>query len=338
MLVEVPDQPFVLDALRMVRSELLLARGEIDEAVAVLGPLAAELDGRHGRIFRRIVRVALARARVSSGDPAGAAEALAPVVALWDREEEGPFALSALLPMAGVEVASALGDAEEAARWCAELAAPRLRAARRLRARARVPRRGRRPEPCELLERAACAVEDAGRRWEGAWMRLAGRAGGPARGRRRWRGRSCGGGARPLPRARLRRLVPRVRGDPAHARPARPRPAHPSRPRRSDDPRDRGAAPHRRRMLEPGDRRPAGDLRGHRGAPRLERLPQARRALAARCGPHRVRARAARRRARADGAGARVEGGESYFGPGDIRVERRPGRDHRPSRPTRSCA
>ena len=173
ILVEVPDQPFVLDALRMVRSELLLARGEIDEAAAVLGPLAAELDGRHGRIFRRIVRVALARARVSSGDPAGAAEALAPVVALWDREEEGPFALSALLPMAGVEVASALCDADGAARWCAELAAlgsgPRADYARAL-----VSLSGGAAESCELLERAACAVEDAGRRWEGAWMRLAG--------------------------------------------------------------------------------------------------------------------------------------------------------------------
>jgi hypothetical protein len=44
--------------------------GDLDEAVGVLTPLATELDGRHGRI-------------------------------------KGPFMLSALLPMAGVEVASA---------------------------------------------------------------------------------------------------------------------------------------------------------------------------------------------------------------------------------------
>jgi DNA-binding CsgD family transcriptional regulator len=173
ILDEVPDQPFVLDALRMVRSELMLARGELDEAVAVLAPLATELDPRHGRIFRRIVRVALARGLLSTGDLAGAVAALEPVIELWDRDEEGPFALSALLPMAGVEVASALGDLDEAARWSAELAALGSGArADYARALAELVRGA--PGPCPLLEEGARAVEAEGRRWEGAWMRLAG--------------------------------------------------------------------------------------------------------------------------------------------------------------------
>lgn len=172
-LVELPDQPFVRDALSIVRSELVLGRGDLAEALALLPPLAAEFDRRHGRIFRRTIRVALARALVAEGGPVTAAAALAPMISLWDRDEEGPFMLSALLPMAGVEVATALGDAEGADRWSGELASlgsgPRADYARALAGLTRLA-----PGLCPVVEEAARAVDADGRRWEGAWMRLSG--------------------------------------------------------------------------------------------------------------------------------------------------------------------
>jgi DNA-binding CsgD family transcriptional regulator/tetratricopeptide (TPR) repeat protein len=173
VLVEVPDQPFVRDTLRMVRSELALGRGDLDDVVTSLTPLAREIDTRHGRIFRRTVRVALARASMARDEPAEATAVLAPVLELWDRDEEGPFLLSALLPMASAEAASANGDATGAARWSDELASlrcgPRADYARALAALARGA-----PGQAPVVEAAARRIDSDGRRWEGAWMRYAG--------------------------------------------------------------------------------------------------------------------------------------------------------------------
>lgn len=60
---------------------------------------------------------------MAKGDLAATRASLAPLVARWEPDEEGPFMLSTLLPMAAVEVASALGDTDGAAHWSAELAA-----------------------------------------------------------------------------------------------------------------------------------------------------------------------------------------------------------------------
>ncbi|HMN99908.1 MAG TPA: AAA family ATPase [Miltoncostaeaceae bacterium] len=173
LLVGEHDHPFVRDAVRMVRAELALVAGQIDEAVANLAPLAAELDARHGRIFRRTVRVALARAHLTREEPQAAADALAPVLAAWNSAEEGPYALSALLPMACAEVASALGDGDGAAGWGSELASlgggPRARYAGALAGLARGA-----VGCCGIVEEACQGVEKDGRRWEGAWMRFAG--------------------------------------------------------------------------------------------------------------------------------------------------------------------
>ncbi len=109
---------------------------------------------------------------MADGDVGGARTALAPLVEGWDPGEEGPFALSALLPMAAAEVASAGGDTAGADRWSAALTAlgsgPRAEYARALADLAH-GHAGRR-----AVERAAGAVERDGRRWEGAWMRIAG--------------------------------------------------------------------------------------------------------------------------------------------------------------------
>ncbi len=74
--------------------------------------------------------------------------------------------------MAAAELASARGDADEAGRWGAELAAlgsgPRAGYARALAGLAGGGAGG------AEIEDAARAVERDGRRWEGAWMRFAG--------------------------------------------------------------------------------------------------------------------------------------------------------------------
>ncbi len=172
-LAEMPDQPFLRLALSLVRGEIALGRGRPESAVHLLEPLLPELAERQGRIHRRMVRTGLARALLAQDDPGGARAALAPLVDRWERAEEGPFALSALLPMAAVEVADALGDADEAARWSAELAAlgagPRADYARGL-----AELTARRPRGGPAIEDAARAVEGDRRLWEGAWMRIAG--------------------------------------------------------------------------------------------------------------------------------------------------------------------
>ena len=104
----------------------------------------------------------------------GARAALAPLVDRWERDEEGPFALSALLPMAAVEVGDALGDADEAARWSTELAAlgagPRADYARAL-----AELTGSPAPRCGPPSRMPPAPwRSDGRRWEGAWMRITG--------------------------------------------------------------------------------------------------------------------------------------------------------------------
>jgi ATP/maltotriose-dependent transcriptional regulator MalT len=172
-LAERPDQPFLRMALAIVRAEGALGRGELARVVETLEPLLPEVDERQGRIHMRMVRVALARALLAGGDAAAADAALAPLVDRWVRDEEGPFMLSALLPMAAAEIACALGDPDGAERWSAELAAlgsgPRADYARGL---AELTR-GSRTEP-PTIEDAACAVEADGRRWEGGWMRIIG--------------------------------------------------------------------------------------------------------------------------------------------------------------------
>jgi DNA-binding CsgD family transcriptional regulator len=173
LLDDTPDQPFLHQALGMVRGELALGRGELSRAVDILQPLVPEVDASCGRIFRRVMRVGLARALLAEGDLAGARRSLAPLIARWEAAEEGPFMLSALLPMAAVEVASALGDTQASAHWWAELAAlgsgPRADYAHAL-----ADLTGGLGAARPTLDSVACAVEGDGRRWEGAWMRVAG--------------------------------------------------------------------------------------------------------------------------------------------------------------------
>ena len=168
-----PDQPILPEGLAMVRGELALGRGQLAVALDTLERVLPEIDRRHGRIFKRVVRVCIARALLAGGEAARARASLAPLIGRWEREEEGPFMLSALLPMAAAEVASALGDADEAARWSAELTAlgsgPRAGYGWALAGFAAGSGGGR-----PAIEDAARAAEADGRRWEGAWMRLAG--------------------------------------------------------------------------------------------------------------------------------------------------------------------
>ena len=168
-----PDQPILPEGLGMVRGEL--ARSDVGRSPSRSRRWSAScpIERRHGRIFKRVVRVCLARALLCGGEPARAHASLAPLIDRWERGEEGPFVLSALLPMALVEVADALGDADEAARWSAELTAlgsgPRAGYARALAGFAAGSAGGR-----PAIEGAARAAEADGRRWEGAWMRLTG--------------------------------------------------------------------------------------------------------------------------------------------------------------------
>jgi ATP/maltotriose-dependent transcriptional regulator MalT len=169
ILAETPDQPFLPEALGMVRGELALGRGLFATAVETLNLLVPEVDERAGRSFKRLVRVGLARALLTEGEPARAHASLAPLIDRWEPDDEGPFMLSALLPMAAAEVASVLGDAEGAARWSAELAALGS-GARADYAQALAGLVGGAAEDGAVIEAAARTVEADGRRWEGAWM------------------------------------------------------------------------------------------------------------------------------------------------------------------------
>src|SRR5262249_6618148 len=153
---------------------LALGLGQVRVAIKGSETLAPVFDGDLcGRFFKRSLRTTLARARMIEGDLAPARAALMPLFERWEREEEGPFALSALLPMAAVEVAGAAGDANEAARWSGELEAlgsgPRAKYARALATLTAAV-----PAQAGAIEEAAAAVEADGRVWEGAWMRIVG--------------------------------------------------------------------------------------------------------------------------------------------------------------------
>jgi ATP/maltotriose-dependent transcriptional regulator MalT len=168
-----PDQPYLKHALAMVRGELVLGRGELRRAVTILEPLSREVDEVSGRIFKRVVRGALARAQVADGELVAARGSLAPLVAGWHVDDEGPFMHSALLPLVLVELACAIGDSGEALHWSNELSTlgsgPRAVYARALTAlTAALPFEPR------SIETAARAIELNGRRWEAAWMRFTG--------------------------------------------------------------------------------------------------------------------------------------------------------------------
>ena len=91
-----PMQPYLKHALAMVRGELALGRGELRRAVTILEPLSRAVDEVSGRIFKRVVRGALARAQVADGELVAALGSLAPLVAGWHVDDEGPFMHSAL--------------------------------------------------------------------------------------------------------------------------------------------------------------------------------------------------------------------------------------------------
>ena len=168
-----PDQPYLKPALAMVRGELVLGRGELRRAVTILEPLSREVDEVSGRIFKRVVRCALARAQLGEGELAAARNSVAPLVAGWHRDDEGPFMHSALLPIVLVELACADGDVGAVLHWSNELSTlgsgPRADYARALTALTAGP-----PPGPRSIETAARAIGRSGRRWEAAWMRFAG--------------------------------------------------------------------------------------------------------------------------------------------------------------------
>ncbi len=168
-----PDQPYLKHALAMVRGELVFGRGELRRAVVILEPLSREVDEVGGRIFKRVVRCALARAELAERELAAARNSVAPLVAGWHRDDEGPFMHSALLPMVLVELACADGEVGAALHWSNELSTlgsgPRADYARALTALTAGP-----PPGLRSIETAARAIGLDGRRWEAAWMRFTG--------------------------------------------------------------------------------------------------------------------------------------------------------------------
>ena len=168
-----PDQPYLKHALAMVRGELALGRGELRRAIAILEPLSREVDEVSGRIFKRVVRGALARAQLADGEFDAAHASVTPLIAGWHLDDEGPFMHSALLPLVLVELASADGDAEAALHWSNELSTLGS-GSRADYARALTALIAARPLEPRSIETAARAVGLDGRRWEAAWMRFTG--------------------------------------------------------------------------------------------------------------------------------------------------------------------
>jgi len=159
--------------LQIVRAMRARRAGALEQAIEGFAAAAAAAEAASAWERAWEARVGLARVRLASGDPAGAREAIAPALARWEAEPEGPAPGWVALAQTGVEAANGVGDVEEAerlARLAARLApGPVSDYADALVALGR----GRRP-PVGRLEAAAAALERAGRRTEAARMRMVG--------------------------------------------------------------------------------------------------------------------------------------------------------------------
>ena len=165
-----PD-PMCRLGLAWVRAERLLGIGAFHEALADLERTLPEIDSLGDLLVSTRARSALARARVAVDDPAGAREALQPVMRGWAEASAPPLPTAPSLLLTAVEVACAVGDAPEAQRHARELAARGV-GARADYALALAAAASGRPGPPGAAEAAAVATDALGWHFDAARMRL----------------------------------------------------------------------------------------------------------------------------------------------------------------------